>query len=80
MKRERIEHLMEQATSEWSPGDLSLNSVRSHVRYAIETAVREERERCAKVCDEKFSDHYDHSGQKIGARYCAQAIRALEDE
>lgn len=80
MKRERIEHLMEQATSEWSPGDLSLNSVRSHVRYAIETAVREERERCAKVAESGNESLALLSIDKYRASFIADAIRALEDE
>ena len=47
-------------------------------RVAMEASAKE-REECAKLASEMFTDHYDHSQKKHGAEKVAAAIRARSD-
>lgn len=60
-----------------------------HARAAWDAAVRAERERCAKLCEEVVTHPAGHGGHWEGygpvkaprdGRACAAAIRALPDE
>lgn len=50
--------------------------VRESFRLAIRAAVAQERERCAKVCEELMVGYYDHA--KPPYERCAAAIRRGE--
>ena len=53
------------------------------LEYAIRRAVEEERERCAKVCEDRGNRNRIAAGFPNGDRdefYCADDIRALGDE
>ena len=53
-----------------------LDSIVELYEQAIVLARQEEREECAKVCDEEYNNYDEYDRERDGASFCADAIRA----
>jgi hypothetical protein len=66
---EQLRKMAEEAGLFYTPG-----SDEQDWNSRLEAFARLVAEDAAKICQEKFADHYDHSARKQGAIECAEAI------